>query len=105
MLVDEQLKQKLIKERNDYFEIFQKWWNKARKELLEWSLDDYFKIVEKAKALRPGDRQFFNKMVGQINKFQSAKDIFSDKETRELIRLREIKKRPTKGRLKYIKYC
>jgi len=78
---------------------FSLWWERVYELLRDWDTADFIAAMTSLKAVRPGDRDFFDKWLAAVRSATSATAMFTNLEARQCIFTRERSKRPRKARL------
>lgn len=82
--------------------VFAQWWKTCRRELSCWNLDEFFEIVRGLGSARTGDREFVKAWTTAC--LCHGTRTLNDHEAEDLIRDREMRKRPHKARLHDTEY-
>jgi len=98
MLVDARAASGLESPDHDWAKPFSLWWTGARKELVAWDVEDFFRLMHRLRAVRQ-DREFFEHWLSAIKTATTPSALFNGQQARDWIRGRERAKRSGKARL------
>lgn len=88
----------------DVGEAFRRWREVGRRVLRRWDLSEFFRLPPVKDALRHGDRSFIEGWQRECLAATDHRVFLMDGTARELIRARELDKRPYKARLRHPKH-
>lgn len=83
---------------------FKRWWEPGRRVLRGWDLSEFFRLPLVKEALRRGDASFIEGWKSECLAAADPRALLIDRKARELIKARELDKRPYKARLRYPKH-
>ena len=104
LLVEAQRSKGMLTSELTFEEPFEQWWDLTRERLGNWDLDAFLVLVRGMCRLRPNDGVFMAAWLRICRDAKSGKELFADRQARELIRKRERTVRPVKYRLGQDKY-
>lgn len=88
----------------DYADVFARWWEATRDDLIGWNVDEFLNLHGVQTAIRRNDRTFIKSWHGVNVKAANALEMWGNLDSRTLIRQRERVARPHKARLHHAEY-